>query len=331
MPTLILVKGSPLCLRSAYKTNIEYEKRQPININMAFKVLVLSGGGLKGLISLQVLKNLENLTGSKIGSYFDLIVGTSTGAISGAALSIGASVEEIEQLYLKNGRKIFERQYSIFNLYNRLTKPYYDKSRILNPLSEIVLKYSNGIMSDCKTRFIATAVNILNNENIEMSSFNQYKNDSIVSCVERSFSAVLYFGKSVDNVRKIIYEDGGQGIGNVPILSAYINAIELADEDEDIHIYSIGTGHNEQNPKFNEALSQNNWESLWETYLGEGELLARIQSRLEIVKFFSRLASDRLKFIHFDAKISKDSNQMDQPKYMEYYQTIGKSIPVKIL
>ena len=51
-----------------------------------FRVLSLDGGGAKGFYTLGVLKEVEARLGCKICDGFDLIFGTSTGAIIAALL-----------------------------------------------------------------------------------------------------------------------------------------------------------------------------------------------------------------------------------------------------
>ncbi|MBA3011117.1 MAG: patatin, partial [Desulfobacula sp.] len=46
-----------------------------------FKILVLDGGGSKGVYTLGVLKELEMKLGGLLYEHFDLIYGTSTGSI----------------------------------------------------------------------------------------------------------------------------------------------------------------------------------------------------------------------------------------------------------
>ena len=43
--------------------------------------------------------------------YFDLIAGTSTGAIIAAALALGMKVQEITEMYLELGQRVFEKSY----------------------------------------------------------------------------------------------------------------------------------------------------------------------------------------------------------------------------
>jgi patatin-like phospholipase/acyl hydrolase len=64
-----------------------------------FRVLSLDGGGAKGFYTLGVLKEIEALIGAPLCQKFDLIYGTSTGAIIAALLGLGESVDCIESLY----------------------------------------------------------------------------------------------------------------------------------------------------------------------------------------------------------------------------------------
>ncbi len=77
------------------------------------RILSLDGGGVRGLFSLQILKRMETLLqerfperpNMKLGDYFDLIAGTSVGAIIGTLLSWGYTVENIHdfcQTHLTN-------------------------------------------------------------------------------------------------------------------------------------------------------------------------------------------------------------------------------------
>ena len=53
------------------------------------RVLCLDGGGIRGLIQVEVLSHLEESTGRRIPELFDWIVGTSTGGIVALALVYG--------------------------------------------------------------------------------------------------------------------------------------------------------------------------------------------------------------------------------------------------
>ena len=53
------------------------------------RILFLDGGGIKGLVQLEILMQLEEKTGKKITELFDWIVGTSTGGVITLALVYG--------------------------------------------------------------------------------------------------------------------------------------------------------------------------------------------------------------------------------------------------
>jgi patatin-like phospholipase/acyl hydrolase len=64
-----------------------------------FRILSLDGGGAKGVYTLGILREIELLIGHPICEEFDLIYGTSTGAIIAALLALGRSVEEAINYY----------------------------------------------------------------------------------------------------------------------------------------------------------------------------------------------------------------------------------------
>lgn len=64
-----------------------------------FRILSLDGGGAKGFYTLGVLREVEALLGCRLCDAFDLIFGTSTGAIIAALLALGYRVSEIVEIY----------------------------------------------------------------------------------------------------------------------------------------------------------------------------------------------------------------------------------------
>jgi uncharacterized protein len=81
------------------------------------KLLALDGGGIHGLISLEILARIEELLRAELGrddrfvlaDYFDYIAGTSTGAIIAAGLSIGMKVDQIQAFYTDHAQKMFRK------------------------------------------------------------------------------------------------------------------------------------------------------------------------------------------------------------------------------
>lgn len=82
------------------------------------RILSLEGGGIRGIISLAFLERIEALLRDRAGDpalrladHFDLIGGTSTGAIIAAGLSLGHSVAHLVEVYLTLARQGFQRRW----------------------------------------------------------------------------------------------------------------------------------------------------------------------------------------------------------------------------
>lgn len=63
------------------------------------RVLALDGGGAKGFYTLGVLKEIEAMVGCPLHQKFDLVFGTSTGAIIASLIALGHNVDAILDLY----------------------------------------------------------------------------------------------------------------------------------------------------------------------------------------------------------------------------------------
>lgn len=100
---------------------MEHQKPTPAghlrNDGRPKRILALDGGGLRGVLSLGILESVEDLLRERHGGdqdfrlchYFDLIAGTSTGAIIAAALAQGWSVGELKEKYFSLGERVFKK------------------------------------------------------------------------------------------------------------------------------------------------------------------------------------------------------------------------------
>ena len=80
------------------------------------KLLSLDGGGIRGLITIEILARIEQIVREQSGrpslvlaDYFDYIAGTSTGAVIGTLLALGKPVDEIRRIYLDCGEMMFDK------------------------------------------------------------------------------------------------------------------------------------------------------------------------------------------------------------------------------
>jgi len=107
------------------------------------KLLAIDGGGIRGIMSLEILKRIEaqlaDQTGQgadfRLGDYFDYIGGTSTGAIIATGLSVGMSVEELTDFYVNSGEKMFSS-----NWFFKRAKALYTADPLRETLKKVLQK-----------------------------------------------------------------------------------------------------------------------------------------------------------------------------------------------
>jgi hypothetical protein len=105
------------------------------------RILALDGGGLRGILTLAILQAIETMLRARHGNdprfrlshYFDLVAGTSTGAIIAATVALGWSVEQIRAKYMDLGARVFER--SFFR--QGVLRAKYDESKLINELQNV--------------------------------------------------------------------------------------------------------------------------------------------------------------------------------------------------
>jgi uncharacterized protein len=81
------------------------------------RLLALDGGGIRGLITIEVLGGIEKHLQSRLGrdetfvlaDYFDYIGGTSTGAIIATCLALGMRVDRVRAFYEQSGAEMFDK------------------------------------------------------------------------------------------------------------------------------------------------------------------------------------------------------------------------------
>jgi uncharacterized protein len=79
------------------------------------RLLAIDGGGVRGALTVAFLERIEKLLGERdgkdvrLGDYFDLIGGTSTGAVIAGALALGYRTEQVKDFYLRLAPFAFTR------------------------------------------------------------------------------------------------------------------------------------------------------------------------------------------------------------------------------
>ncbi|XP_052223994.1 85/88 kDa calcium-independent phospholipase A2-like [Dreissena polymorpha] len=71
------------------------------------RILIMDGGGIRGLVMLEILEAIEKKAGQPIQQLFDWIGGTSTGGIIALGIATGKSVSHIRNIYYKLKDQVF--------------------------------------------------------------------------------------------------------------------------------------------------------------------------------------------------------------------------------
>ena len=202
-------------------------------------ILAIDGGGIRGIYSAYILQRINEEFNIKFHKVFDLITGTSTGAIIAAALAIDYPISEVVKLYESDGKSIFKKQiWGFFGFF----KSRYSSSNLKTLLDKV---FKEKTMSDTLTRLIIPSTDIGNGQvfvtkSNYLNEFVRDKDIKISDAVLASCSAPTYFNPVT--VKDYLLADGGLWANN-PALAAYVEATgKLKLPKEKIKLLSIGTG-----------------------------------------------------------------------------------------
>jgi uncharacterized protein len=226
------------------------ESPQSAGAPAPFRILSLDGGGAKGFYSLGVLREIEALAGKRLHEVFDLIFGTSTGAIIASLLALGRSVEEIHALYAEHVVKIMSR------------KSPADKTVALNTLAR-------DVYADTKFESMRTGVGIVTTKwDIERpmifkgqaaqahgrrGTFVPGFGVPVGEAVVASCSAYPFFERKIITTAagdRVELVDGGYCANN-PTLYAIADALGSLAQRSAVRVVSVGVGvYPEPKPAF---------------------------------------------------------------------------------
>lgn len=208
---------------------------------MKKKLLCLDGGGIKGLFAATILSEIEALTGSPIYRYFDMISGTSTGAIIAAGIALGIPASQICELYVKHAPQIFPQSKKLFRHLRQICSSKYNNTELSTQLKEIFQDFTVG---DCKTRLLIPSYNLTTGkvQVFKTSHADDLKCDyklKLVDVLLATTAAPTYFPPHRTPLGT--YIDGGIGANN-PSLLALAEAVSSRCRwpREDIYLLSLG-------------------------------------------------------------------------------------------
>jgi len=238
------------------------------------KILTLDGGGIRGMVTVEVLAEIESLLRRKLGrgedfvlaDYFDFVAGTSTGAIIAACISIGMKVSDIRTFYLSSGEEMFDKAF----LLKRFRYKFGD-TKLAGKMQEVFGKDTTLGSDELKTVLMMVMRNATTDSpwpvsNNPFAKYNQRVRDGgsprencnldipLWQLVRASTAAPVYFPPEVVKVGncEFVFVDGGITTYNNPAFQSFIMATAEpykmawpAGEDK-ILVVSIGTGTSPQ-------------------------------------------------------------------------------------
>ncbi len=209
-------------------------------------LLSIDGGGIRGIIPLCALAELERQLGKKTREVFSFIAGTSTGAIVTGGLAAGLSAEQMLRLYQDLGARVFHFDLLgfIFSLgsYRYRTRP----------LADLVHTYvGDVILNDLPVDVMVSATRVSDGKPWYFVRDNPCNAGAtgklrLTDCVTGSAAAPTFFQPyDVPGVGPCV--DGGVGIAGNPIYQACVEAFYYTPPDQYVPaetlVVSLGTGY----------------------------------------------------------------------------------------
>ena len=245
---------------------------EPLIARMQFpgakKILALDGGGIRGMMTVEVLAEIESQLRQKLGrgedfvlaDYFDFVSGTSTGAIIAACIALGMKVSDIRAFYISSGEEMFDKAF----LLKRFRYKYGDEK--LAAKMQAVFGKDTTLGSDkLKTVLMMVMRNASTDSpwpisNNPFAKYNQTTRDDcnlnipLWQLVRASTAAPVYFPPEVVKVGKheFVFVDGGITTYNNPAFQSFLMAtvepykMNWPVGEDKMLVVSIGTGTSPQ-------------------------------------------------------------------------------------
>ena len=237
------------------------------------KILTMDGGGILGMISVEVLAGIEDMlrTELKAGSdfvladYFDFVAGTSTGAIIAACVAAGMPVARVRKFYEESGAEMFDRASMLKRLYYK-----YDDDNLARKLKSELGEATTLGDSKLKSMLMMVMRNATTDSPWPVSNnpFAKYNQRARADCnlalplwklVRASTAAPTFFPPEVVTIgeKNFVFVDGGVTMYNNPAFQAFLMAttgpynVNWETGQDKMLVVSVGTG---VNPNANDAL-----------------------------------------------------------------------------
>ena len=208
-----------------------------------FHILALDGGGTRGIYTAQLLAKIEEVFQRRIKNCFDLIAGTSTGAIIAGAAATDIPMADIVQLFETEAPHIFRKRW--------YRTPLFLSKYPSEQLAEAIAKHISATpLGKIATPLMITSSEITRSEvHIFRSNYGSHnsqiaptnKDVCLRDAILASCAAPTFFApKSLDN---LLLADGCLWANNPSTIAAAEALSVFGKEARKIQMLSIGTGH----------------------------------------------------------------------------------------
>ncbi len=297
-------------------------------------ILALDGGGIRGMITIEVLEEMENLLRRelhkgpefRLAQFFDFVAGTSTGAIIAACISSGMAVSEIREFYERSGKEMFDKVF-LLNVSKRFRTKYGDE-KLAQQLQRVFEKDATMGSDKLQTVLMMVMRNATTDSPWPVSNnpFAKYNQRDRKDCnlniplwqlIRASTAAptffppeVVTFAQGTPKEYQFIFVDGGVTMYNNPAFQAFLMAtvepykMDWATGEDQLLVVSVGTG---SSPKANADLAPGEMNLVYNaTSIPSALMYAALNEQDLLCRVFGRcLAGDDLDREICDLKMAK--------------------------
>jgi predicted acylesterase/phospholipase RssA len=219
------------------------------------RLLSIDGGGVKGIIPAIVLARLERVTGRPTRETFDFIAGTSSGALTAAALAAGIPAERVVALYADRSAEVVRKIPILSTTLRILTGSMYDTARLREVIADELGDAASWTLNDAPVDILITAKRLEDGMPwyfVRDNPANSCRAGEfpLVDVVTASAAAPTYFPPyDIPGVGRLI--DGGVGVTGNPVYQGCVEAFEYTDRyrPAETLVVSLGTGQSLRRPR----------------------------------------------------------------------------------
>lgn len=205
-------------------------------------VLSLDGGGAKGFYTLGVLREVEAMLGCPLYQRFDLVFGTSTGAIIASLIALGYGVDQIHELYKAHVPRIMARRTAAAKTaaLSELAHAVFEDKTFADVMTGVGVVATRWV-TERPMIFKGTADQAHGRKATFVPGFGV----SIADAVQASCSAYPFFERKLVTTSvgdKIELIDGGYCANNPTLYAIADAAMALKKDRQNIRVLNIGVG-----------------------------------------------------------------------------------------